>query len=751
MCITHCQSHKFSITSRSDLNLKGDLSTDFPMNASLIRLSVIVLVHLTWSSISYAEPDRVFVPNRFPPHPRLFTNEAEINKLQGFLNRHPEENEVVQSLIKKCENQLASVPTPPQTIDSMENREISIYARDMAISYILTGRVEFAEAASRVLLSYADVYPGYAITETKGKAMPSTLNEARWAIDLAMAYDLIFNTGTLTESDKHRIEECVFVPCGEVLRICNHKTRSNWRARAIAGLGVVGFCIGNREFIDEAINGHFSEKGQLLRNGFVQHLQDSILGDGIFYERSFGYHAYTTDSYFLLMEAARHSNVDLWNLKVSPSERDAGADKERRFGRPGPKTVKPLFDALFYRTFSDGAVTNVANATADCFQPRRYYESAWRIWRDPKYALAARLSPEDPHPWDETLVTKKKRISDPADIFWIEPSLPDGHFSLGPNTTIGNSGIHENSCTLFPNGGFAILRESTAPDAICAEMNFGNWGSGHSHADKLSIVVSDGNRKIIREVNYFGYADDRYLTWDRQTIAHNTITVDEISQLPQAATADPWPVPQPGTTVHGRPVFFYPGKRLKAFRAKCDDAYPGIHLTRTIALVDSIIIDFYSAQSTSTHKYDYVLHVDADPLFDQHSLAPSSPFRLSDKYGYRHIEFHAQGNSPSRVTLDGEASIRLLSPSTVYLGNGIANKQGKSLPVILLRQVGDSATFITAFDFKRSHSLKLLHSGKDLQSVQIGDDLILKNSSEYLELLDVTGTLVERASSNKVK
>ena len=87
------------------------------------------------------------------------------------------------------------------------------------------------------------------------------------------------------------------------------------------------------------------------------------------------------------MEAARHSGIDLWNLKVSADQRDAGADVERRFGAAGTKTIKPMFDALFYRSFSDGAVTNVANASADHFVSRRYYDAAWRAWRDPKICI----------------------------------------------------------------------------------------------------------------------------------------------------------------------------------------------------------------------------------------------------------------------------------------------------------------------------------------------------------------------------
>ncbi len=717
------------------------------MHSFILRLIVGGWVTLVAAFTSLAETTRLTVPHTFPAHPRLFTNPAEIAEFKSLAQRDPQIAMFVNSLIERLESQVKDVPEPKRTMTGMENRSISTYARDMAIGYMLTDRREFADAAAQVLLAYAKVYPGYEVTETKGKAMPSTLNEARWAIDLATAYDLIFNSGTLTDQQRSAIEENLFIPCGEVLRICNHKTRSNWRARAIAGLGVIGFLIGNRDFIDEAINGYISEDGNQRRNGFIQHLQYSILGDGIFYERSFGYQAYTTDSYFLLMEAARHSGVDLWNLAVNHDSRDAGSDLEREFGAPRSKTVKPVFDALFYRTFSDGAVTNVANATADHFVPRRYYEAAWRAWRDPKYAFAARLSADDTRPWDDEPTGNTRRIGDPSDILWIEPGLPAGFFSLATDTRLGNSGIHQNGCTLFPNGGFAILRQSTDPDSVCVEMNFGNWGSGHSHPDKLSIVISDGRRKVIREANYFGYADDQYLTWDRQTIAHNTITVDETSQLPQGDEADPWPVPVPGTTVHGRPIFFHPGKTLKAFRAECIDAYPGVTLTRTIALVDSVVFDFYSATSSKPHQYDYALHVDAPVTATGGNFHDVSPHPLSERYGYRHIDFRSQGTSPFEASLGPDSRIQFFSSATAILGKGIANKKGSRMAVILLRRSGNMASFVTAFNLAGNHACSLVHNEGNIQSIRISQDRILTNGPKDIELRTADGKLIDRASS----
>ena len=696
------------------------------------------------ATISYA--DKIRCPESFPPHPRLFTNPGEISALKEFINETPTVKSYVDSFIKRCEDQLHAIPIPPSTIKDVENREISKLARDFAIAYTLSDQHKFASAAAKILLSYVPIYPGYEVTVTKGKALPSTLNEARWAIDLATAYDLIYNSGTLSEADKNSIKNDIFIPCGEVLRICNHKTRSNWRARAIAGLGVVGFCIGDCDFINEALNGHQSEKGHIDRNGFVQHVSYSVLGDGIFYERSFGYQAFTSDSYFLLMEAARHSGVDLWNYISPADKRDSGSDVERRFGKAGSKSVKPMFDALFYRTFSDGAVTNVANASADHFIRRRYYEAAWRAWRDPKYAYVAQVSATDTRPWDHNYITVSNRITDPADLLWIEPDLPVGSFSLDTDIKIGNSGIHQNGCTLFPNGGYAILRDSTDPSAVCVEMNFGCWGSGHSHPDKLSIVVSDGSQKVVREVKHFGYGDEQYLTWDRQTIAHNTVTVDETSQAPQGDSDNAWPVPPPGKIVRGRPLFFYTGDLLKAFRAECTDAYDDVRLERTIAIVDSVVYDFFIITSDKIHQYDYSLHVDAPIATARNKFDTVDNPTLSDRFGYRHIRFTEKGTSPFVAHLGYGRKIRFLSPGQVLLGEGIAGKTGKGKSVIIDRTKAKNMAYVTLFEFKpQTDKNELVKYNHQEQSILIGDNRTLSNTSAGIGLYDSSGKVLEFA------
>ena len=124
----------------------------------------------------------------------------------------------------------------------------------------------------------------------------------------------------------------------------------------------MGFCVGEEEYLEEALNGYYDSSGELLRYGFAQHVAESILSDGIFYERSLGYHSYTLSSYVKLAEAARHSGLDLWNMEITGNQEDAGSDRERRWGETGKKTMKMMFDAPFYYVFPDFSGAAVADS-----------------------------------------------------------------------------------------------------------------------------------------------------------------------------------------------------------------------------------------------------------------------------------------------------------------------------------------------------------------------------------------------------
>jgi oligo-alginate lyase len=638
--------------------------------------------------------DRIEVPEQFPDHPRLFFNQQELDELRAAMADVDWLGDYLKELTADCEK-LVAEPAELPNAGAEDHKDLGENAINLAMAFVLTDRQEFAKASADILRSYIDAYPTYEITLTKGRATSAALGEAGFIINLAAAYDLVYNSGELTDEDKTGIEANVLKLGGEALRICNHRFRSNWRNRSMSGFAAAGFAIGDRDLIDEALNGVRNEDDSFARDGFVQHVATALLSDGTYYERSNGYHRFSILNYTFLMEAARHSGIDLYHLEVAPHDMDAGADVERAFGAAAPKTIQPIYEMPFYNAFSDYSLAAVANAghySLGESDRNMSFEAAWKIYKDPRLAWIAQRGDRKP--------------ACALDLAWLDPYLPEGEFSLAEDTTVGITGRHENTCTLLPAGGLTILRQSADEDAACILMTYGKYGSGHSHPDKLSVVFEAAGKQIMPEVKYDGYGGDSFLTWTNQTIGHSTVTVDEMAQHPQLDQDSGWIADLAEHPVRGRPVMFHAGKKLKCFRADCTSAYDGVLIDRTIALVDSVVVDFFRCRSEDEHQYDYSLQIDGLLGDAAPALGDEEDGPLADCYGYSHItnlrrgEFDG-GAAELTFAVEEAPDLKLaffpVGQTEIVSGLAIKGPEDEQTSTVVLRAKGQSRDFVATF------------------------------------------------------
>lgn len=81
---------------------------------------------------------------------------------------------------------------------------------------------------------------------------------------------------------------------------------------------------------------------------------------------------------------------------------------------------------------------------------------------------------------------------------------------------------------LFPNSGVAVISAALCKIVVDAGP-FGSGSAGHSHAGKLSIIVTVKDREILVDpgtFTYLGPERDHF----RGTTAHNTVRIDELDQ-----------------------------------------------------------------------------------------------------------------------------------------------------------------------------------------------------------------------------
>ncbi len=347
----------------------------------------------------------------------------------------------------------------------------------LALGYAFTGNEKYAEAALKILLGYAEKYPEWDYHDVRGgqarsggRIFAQTLDESTAIINVAWAYDMIYNSPAITAEDRDIIENRFL---REVVRtIQRHDAGiSNWQSWHNAGMAAVGFCLQDDEIASHAING---------RSGLRFQLANSILDDGFWYEGTAAYHFYALSALFRTAEIAHFAGIDFYD--------------DQRF--------KSLFDAPLLYTFPDLKFPAVNDS--DVFSltgQAAMYELAYTRFAEPAYLSVAQYG---------------NRNSLNA-LLWGLDELP-----AAPVAALASRN--------FTGIGAAVLRQGVGNDQLYLHLDYGPHGGGHGHPDKLAFILYGLGQQLAPDAGRLAYAAPMQASWYRQTIAHNTICVDGTSQ-----------------------------------------------------------------------------------------------------------------------------------------------------------------------------------------------------------------------------
>ena len=196
-------------------------------------------------------------------------------------------------------------------------------------------------------------------------------------------------------------------------------------------------------------------------------------------------------------------------------------------------------------------------------------------------------------------------------------------------------------------GALAILRSGHQPGHSALLFKATSQGLGHGHFDRLNFLYYDNQNEVVadygaaRFLNVVQKNGGHYLpenkTWAKQTVAHNTLVVDERSDFDgKLNKADgTWPDVLEFNDTMGAQIV----------SAREPRAYPGVIMTRTMLMLDappyerSIIVDVMQAQSDSKHTYDLPLHYRGQ-LVDSSEPIETRRDRLrpfGSDHGYQHL------------------------------------------------------------------------------------------------------------------
>ncbi len=496
--------------------------------------------------------------------------------------------------------------------------------------YQLTSDPRYVDFVRALLDRYADLYPTLgdhpaARSSSPGRLFHQSLNEAVWLVQVSRAYDCIY--AALTPEQRTRYESRIFRPMAGFLseerarefdRIHNHGT---WAAAAV---GLAGYAMGDTTLVKKALGGSNMDGSA----GYFRQVDQLFSPDGYYCEGPY-YARYALMPFFLLAEAVARNEP---GRKVY----------DRRDG-----VLVKAVDAALQQTYVNGGFLPFNDALKE------------KTIRSPDFVLALDFAyvrgGHDPHLLE--VARRQGTVAFTAAGFEVARDLqanphPPAYDYKSCQFTDGPDGNQ---------GGIGLLRSGEAPDQMLAMLKYTSFGMEHGHYDKLALMVYDQGRELLpdygaaRFLNIEQKEGGRYLpenkSYARQTIAHNTVVVDERSDYDGRYTV--------AEKRHAEGHFFdVADPDLQVMSARDVTAVAGVTMQRTVALVRDarlaypVLIDVFRLGAAQSHRYDYPLHYDGQFLacnVDYHANVDAL-HPLGDANGYQHLWVEAEGEADGAVT-----------------------------------------------------------------------------------------------------
>jgi hypothetical protein len=502
----------------------------------------------------------------------------------------------------------------------LEDEKYAIYVRDM-------------------LFQYEDMYldlPLHPQTRSyaRGKLFWQCLNDANWLVYAAQAYDSIYHW--LSEAEREELEENLFRPFADHIsidspqffnRVHNHST---WGAAAV---GMIGLVMQDQELIDRALYGLVDDgldttavdndggfiKLEGQEAGFFANLNEPFSPDGYYTEGPY-YQRYAMYPFLIFAQALNNARPDLGVLQYKDG------------------VLLKAVDVLLNLTDSSGEFFAINDGQKG--MSIQSYELVTAV------NIAYRYGGKDPRLL--SIAQKQGRVQLDDAGYAVASDLRDGL-----SEEFQKSSANYSDGTDGDQGGLAVLRHGN--EDLTALFKYSAQGLSHGHYDKLSLSLFEQSSEILQDyglarfVNIEQKGGGNYLpentTWAKQSIAHNTLVLDETSHFEGSYEI--------GSKHHSELNFYHAeNDKLQVVSARDSNAYPGTILARTVAIIQEaslakpIVLDLFKVTSDSTHQLDLPFHYLGQVLdtnFDYRSPPTLAPLSNSD--GYQHLYLEGVGRA----------------------------------------------------------------------------------------------------------
>jgi hypothetical protein len=559
------------------------------------------------------------------------------------------------------------------------------------------------------------------------------LNDANWLVYSAIAYDCIYND--LSAAQRARIENGAFRP------LCNYLTHDlkdwfnlihNHGVWACAAVGMTGLAIGDDDMVQQALMG--TDKNG--KGGFMAQLNNLFSPDGYYTEGPY-YARYALLPFYLF---AQSLHINRPSLKIF--------DYRNRI-------LEDAFYAAIQQTNTDGAFFPVNDAIKD----KTYVTSEMVM----ALSIAFGVYGHDKSLF--SIAEKQKKVLLNGNGLMLAAALVNtrNKISAFPYKTVeytdGANG---------DEGGVSILRNGKTNSLSTLFFKYAAHGLSHGHYDCLNIILYDNGNEIltdygaVRFLNIEQKDGGRYLPENKsfamQTVAHNTVVVDETSHFnANEKEADKY---------NSEKWFSVFSNGTQAVSAVENNAYKNVKLHRTLITINDkeekpVIIDIFNITSPQSHQYDLPFWYSGQLIgagFSYHTYSTNQS-TVGTANGYQHIWKEAEGKTDK-----GIATVSLLNGASFYSISALADTTTKLFfirsgatdpsfnlrhePGFMIRKQGGNQLFVNVIERHGSFN-SVAETSSDSKPGIERIEVIINNESYTIAAITFRGNKYVIAISNK--
>lgn len=598
-------------------------------------------------------------------HPKLILTKTGVEEIRKNLGSVPLFDASLQKVKEEIDKEIAlgiDIPIPKDYsggyTHERHKRNFLVLQKSGLLFQILDDE-KYAIYVRDMLFSYESMYKNLPVhpkerSYARGKLFWQCLNDSNWLVYVSQAYDCIYDW--LSKKERKILEKNLFRPFADFIsienpqffnRVHNHSTWGN------AAVGMIGLVMNDDELVNRALYGIKNDSlnasakdndGGFIKTegkaGFLANLEEPFSPDGYYTEGPY-YQRYAM--YPFLMFAVGLNNVKP-ELKIFEYKDSVLL-----------KSVKTLVDL----TDNDGEFFPFNDAQKGMSYQSRELATAVNIayhYGNKDSELLSIAQKQNRVVLDDSGLDVAMAIKEGKTRLFLKKSVS---FSDGPNGE---------------QGGIAILRK----EGMELVFKYTAQGLSHGHYDKLSFMLYEDGKEVLQDygmarfVNIEQKGGGNYLkenkTWAKQTVAHNTLVVNETSHFKGKYEV--------GSKHHSEGYSFNASDvMVQIVSGKDKNAYPGIEMHRTMALIDSddfekpFVLDLFKVTSDKKNQYDFPFHFIGQVIRTNFEFEmPSTLAPLGLDHGYQHLYLEGKGNPKS-----GNVKLSWLNNGTFYTLTSVTN------------------------------------------------------------------------------